>query len=142
MKMPSFMEKFNELRAERGRQQVAAQAEQAIAKVEPEDAWIAILRGIPTHVDDEVETVTTAFCLEFLDVEPREWLGAAKRLRRCMLQIGFMPIRQFAVNRRGYKDGVRAYSRLVVIKQEQPEKHPLQQHPLERAEQQAEAAGL
>lgn len=135
--MPSFMEKFAAAKEELAvRRAAEAQAEQVATKpVEPLDPWIAILRDVPTHVDDEVETVTTAFCLEYLDVPPREWLGTAKRLRRCMLQIGFMPIRQFAVNRRGYKDGVRAYSRLAAIKE--PE-----QQPLKLAEQQAEAVGL
>lgn len=48
-------------------------------------------------------------------LNPLKIFGASRRLRRCMVSLGWQPIRQLGVNARGYREQVRAYARLPNI---------------------------
>ena len=112
--MPSFLEKIHA--AERHAAAVeAAEASAAAEKRRLEDEkidpWIPVLRELKGEPDPHDHTLkfTTNFLLEYLNVEPWQHLGAAKRLKRCMLELGFTPIRTWGVNKRGQTNQVRAY---------------------------------
>jgi hypothetical protein len=82
--------------------------------ITPSDPWTAPLRNVRGQIGhDGVERIATDAVFELLDL-PRlkRTPKAAKRLRRLMVEIGWVPIRARHVTSRGRAARVRGYARL------------------------------
>jgi hypothetical protein len=82
--------------------------------ITPSDPWTALLRNVHGQTcHDGVERIATDTIFEQLDLPPlKRTPEAAKRLRRLMVEIGWVPIRARHVTSRGRAARVRGYARM------------------------------
>jgi hypothetical protein len=88
----------------------AAQAEMAVAKVDPIRLRLERVRG--RVGDDGIERLTTQMLFDILEVPQRSrGAGACRRLAKIMADLGWTAVRVRDLTRGGYKEQVRGYAR-------------------------------
>jgi hypothetical protein len=77
------------------------------------DSWRLPLERLHGQIgDDGIERVTTQSVLDILEVPQRNRrAGAYRRLSKCMVQLGWSPVRVRGMTRGGYLEQVRGFCR-------------------------------